>query len=53
MSSAERLLAHHLKQIQADKDLPGISCGIVDDDLYEWEVMLMINDECKYYGGVQ
>ncbi|KAI9825707.1 MAG: Ubiquitin-conjugating enzyme E2 15 [Thelocarpon impressellum] len=51
MSSTERLLAHHLKQMQSDKDIPGISCGLVDNNVYEWEVMLMINDDCKYYGG--
>jgi ubiquitin-conjugating enzyme E2 G1 len=51
-SSTERLLAHHLKQMQSDKDIPGISCGLVDNSLYEWEVMLMINDDCKYYGGM-
>ena len=37
--------------MQSDKDIPGISCGLVDDSLYVWEVMLMINDDCKYYGG--
>ncbi|KAI9837932.1 MAG: Ubiquitin-conjugating enzyme E2 15 [Thelocarpon superellum] len=51
MTSTERLLAHHLKQMQSDKDIPGISCGLVENNIYEWEVMLMINDDCKYYGG--
>ena len=37
--------------MQQDKDLPGISCGLVDNNVFEWEVMLMMNDECKYYGG--
>jgi ubiquitin-conjugating enzyme E2 G1 len=23
----------------------------VDDNVFEWEVMLMINDDIKYYGG--
>ncbi|KAI9780959.1 MAG: hypothetical protein M1839_006398 [Geoglossum umbratile] len=44
------LLGRQLKQMQTDKDIPGISCGLVDNNVYEWEVMLMINDECKYYG---
>jgi ubiquitin-conjugating enzyme E2 G1 len=50
-SSAAVLLGRQLKQMQSDKDLPGISCGLVDNNIFEWEVMLMINDECKYYGG--
>lgn len=38
--------------MQSGKDIPGISCGLVkDDNIFEWEVMLMINDDCKYYGG--
>lgn len=46
------LLRRQLKQMQTDKDIPGISCGLVNDsNIYEWEVMLMINDETKYYGG--
>src|SRR5437764_1301766 len=45
------LLARQLKQMQTDKDIPGISCGLVDGNVYEWEVMLMISDECKFYGG--
>jgi len=46
------LLARQLKQMQTARDIPGISCGLVDDhNVFEWEVMLMISDECKYYGG--
>jgi ubiquitin-conjugating enzyme E2 G1 len=37
--------------MQQAKDLPGISCGLVGDNVFEWEVMLMISDDCKYYGG--
>jgi hypothetical protein len=38
--------------MQRSKDIPGISCGLVNDNnIFEWEVMLMINDDCKYYGG--
>lgn len=51
-SAAAGLLRRQLKQMQNDKDLPGISCGLVDDNnVFEWEVMLMINDDCKFYGG--
>jgi len=46
------LLARQLKQMQNDTTLPGISCGLVNDNnVFEWEVMLMISDDCKYYGG--
>lgn len=50
-SAAATLLQRQLKQMQSDKDIPGISCGLADDNIFEWEVMLMINDDCKYYGG--
>jgi hypothetical protein len=50
-SPAAGLLARQLKQMQSDKDIPGISCGLKDDNVFEWEVMLMIDDDCKYYGG--
>lgn len=45
------LLSRQLKQMQANKDLPGISCGLVDNDVFEWEVMLMLSDEVEFYGG--
>lgn len=38
--------------MQSDKDIPGISCGLVDSNVLEWEVMLMISEDCKYYGGM-
>jgi ubiquitin-conjugating enzyme E2 G1 len=51
-TAAAGLLRRQLKQMQNDKDIPGISCGLVDDsNVFEWEVMLMINDDCKFYGG--
>ena len=50
-SGAAGLLKRQLKYMQDAKDLPGISCGLVDDNVFEWEVMLMISDDCKYYGG--
>lgn len=51
-SSAAILLRRQLKQMQADKDIPGISCGLVDDNIFEWQIVLMLNDDCKYYGGM-
>lgn len=50
-SAAAGLLGRQLKQMQTDKDIPGISCGLVDDNVFEWEVMLMISDEDRHYGG--
>jgi ubiquitin-conjugating enzyme E2 G1 len=37
--------------MQTDKDIPGTPCGLADNNILEWEVMLMINNECKFYGG--
>lgn len=51
-SAAAGLLGRQFKQMQTDKDIPGISCGLVDSNVFEWEVMLMISDDCKYYGGM-
>lgn len=51
-SAAASLLGRQLKEIQKARDLPGISCGLVKDNIFEWEVMLMLSDECKYYGGM-
>jgi len=51
ISSAALILGKQLKQMQKDKDIPGISCGLVDDNIFEWEVMLMIPEDCKDYGG--
>jgi len=50
-SAAAGLLSRQLKQMQGDKDIPGISCGLVGSNIFEWEVMLMINDDCRFYGG--
>jgi len=50
-SSAALILGKQFKQMQKDKDIPGISCGLVDNNIFEWDVMLMIPDDCKDYGG--
>ena len=50
-SPAGRMLSRQLQQMQSDKDIPGISCGLVDNNIFEWEVMLMISDDVKLYGG--
>ncbi|TGZ78147.1 ubiquitin-conjugating enzyme [Ascodesmis nigricans] len=50
-ASSATLLSRQLKEMQNDKDLSNISVGLVDDNIYQWEVMLMISDDCKFYGG--
>jgi hypothetical protein len=52
-TGAASLLSRQLKQMQSDKDIPGISCGLVDNNIFEWEVMLMISDDCRFYGGTR
>ncbi|KAF7188007.1 Ubiquitin-conjugating enzyme E2 G1 [Pseudocercospora fuligena] len=53
-SSSALLLRKQLKQMQNDKDIPGISCGLLGDNIFEWEIMLMLSDEgdTMYGGGV-
>jgi ubiquitin-conjugating enzyme E2 G1 len=52
-TGAAMLLARQLKLMQNQDHIPGISVGLVDDgNVFEWEVMLMINDDCKFYGGL-
>lgn len=50
-SPAGRMLSRQLQHMQSDKDIPGISCGLVDSNVFEWEVMLMISDDVQLYGG--
>ena len=50
-SPAGRMLSKQLQQIQSDKDIPGISCGLVDSNIFEWEVMIMLSDDVSLYGG--
>lgn len=52
-SGAARLLQRQLKEMHTSSDLSGISVGLAkESNVFEWEVILMINDECKYYGGM-
>jgi ubiquitin-conjugating enzyme E2 G1 len=50
-SGSATLLSKQLKNLQEDKSLSNISAGLINDNIYEWEVMLMIGDDCKFYGG--
>lgn len=45
------LLSRQLKNMQTQSDIPGISAGLVDDNIFEWDVMIMMSDECRFYGG--
>ncbi|GAM89933.1 hypothetical protein ANO11243_079730 [Dothideomycetidae sp. 11243] len=50
-TSAALILSKQLKAMHKASDLQGISCGLVDANVFEWEVMLMIPDDAKPYGG--
>ncbi|KAF2765648.1 ubiquitin-conjugating enzyme [Teratosphaeria nubilosa] len=51
-SSAAIILGKQFKQMQTDKDIPGISCGLVGNSVFEWEIMLMLDEEQdSLYGG--
>jgi ubiquitin-conjugating enzyme E2 G1 len=51
-SSAAILLGRQFKQMQTDKDIPGISCGLEGDSVFNWEVMIMLDEEQdSLYGG--
>ncbi|KAI1291061.1 ubiquitin-conjugating enzyme E2 [Xylaria venustula] len=51
-SAAANLLQRQLKEINTSNTLSGISVGLVrDDNVFQWEVSLMIHDDCKYYAG--
>lgn len=51
-SSAAILLGKQFKQMQTDKDIPGISVGLVGESVFDWEVMLMLDEEQdSLYGG--
>lgn len=52
-SSAAIILSRQYKQMQTDKDIPGISCGLADDgNIFDWVIMLMLDEEQdSLYGG--
>ncbi|KAK3684593.1 Ubiquitin-conjugating enzyme E2 15 [Vermiconidia calcicola] len=51
-SSAAILLSRQFKQMQTDKDIPGISCGLVGNSVFDWEIMLMLDEEQDSLYGV-
>ncbi|RMY87124.1 hypothetical protein D0861_05549 [Hortaea werneckii] len=44
-SSAAILLGKQFKQMQTDTDIRGISVGLVGDSIFDWEILLMIDEE--------
>jgi len=52
-SGAALLLGKQYKLMQSKDSIEGISVGLVDNNVFEWEVMLMISDDCKFYGGMR
>lgn len=51
-SSAAIMLGKQFKQMQTDKDIPGISCGLINNNIFQWEIMLMLSDDQdSLYGG--
>ncbi|EME46650.1 hypothetical protein DOTSEDRAFT_149035 [Dothistroma septosporum NZE10] len=50
-SSSASLLGRQLKKMQKE-GIPGISCGLVDNNVFEWEIMLMLDEDGdNLYGG--
>ncbi|QIW97295.1 hypothetical protein AMS68_002813 [Peltaster fructicola] len=46
------MLGKQFKQMQTDKDIPGISCGLINNNIFQWEIMLMLSDDQdSLYGG--
>jgi ubiquitin-conjugating enzyme E2 G1 len=52
-TGAARMLQKQLNEMRKSKDLSGVSVGLVNDNnVFVWQVGIMINDDCKYYGGM-
>ena len=51
-SSAAIILGRQFKQMKNDKDIPGISCGLANDNVFEWDIMIMLEEHAgSLYGG--
>jgi len=51
-ASAAILLSKQLRRMSKEDHIDGISVGLADNDnVFEWEVMLMLSDDIPYYGG--
>ncbi|KAF2861561.1 ubiquitin-conjugating enzyme [Piedraia hortae CBS 480.64] len=51
-SSAGLLLRRQFQRMQKEDEIPGISCGMVDDDMFTWEIIMMLDEEQdRLYGG--
>lgn len=49
-AAAKIALSRQYKQMQGEK-IPGISCGLIDDNVFEWSVMIMPGEGFKFYEG--
>ncbi|KAK9317805.1 ubiquitin-conjugating enzyme/RWD-like protein [Lipomyces starkeyi] len=47
---SETILRRQLREISRN-GIPGISAGLVDDNIYQWEVLLIGPDDTLYEGG--
>ncbi|KAK9380021.1 ubiquitin-conjugating enzyme/RWD-like protein [Kockiozyma suomiensis] len=48
--ASETILRRQLRDISRN-GIPGISAGLIDDNIYQWEVMLIGPDDTLYEGG--
>jgi ubiquitin-conjugating enzyme E2 G1 len=51
-ASAAILLSKQFKKMQKEDHIVGISVGLIDNNIFEWEVMLMLSDEIPLYGSM-
>jgi len=49
-ASAAILLTRQFKKMQKEDGIVGISVGLIDNNIFEWEVMLMLSDDIPLYG---
>jgi ubiquitin-conjugating enzyme E2 G1 len=50
-SPAAITLQRQYRAMQSEDAINGISVGLVDDNVFEWQIMLVLEEDIKYYGG--
>lgn len=50
-ASAAIQLGRQFKAMQKEDQIDGISVGLVNDSVFDWEVMLMLSDDIPFFGG--
>lgn len=48
---ATRLLQNQLKDLKESTHLSFISAGLKNDNIFEWELVMMLPDDIDLYGG--